>query len=427
MVYKMRHGRIAALALAALILCGCGKKSDGTVARSENFTFSRDMAVYQLYCDRMELGRSVAAQSITAESLAEYTADNIREMLIYCEAAKADGFSPDEGMLYRVNETLSYISLAAENAGMSTLDYVHATFGEAVTLEAIKLCVEMYVMCEGYEDSVILSQDVGDDEAKSYADTHPEDFLKYDFVRYSTADAGLRDSLAAAKTPAEFSDEVLAAVPALSRTDTDKNGIPDALEQSGITVSSDGAAGKYFAGDGRTVGETFVEDEGGGWTVTMAVVLPGRIDTPTWDFRMVKLTDARSNAPGDDAASLYGQWLEKGSGEDGISALASRYSDDPTAYSGGLMLGATYADMPCDEVAAWVRNPARAVGDAAAIASEDGCGYILYFRGFGGALWLHDAKNALARAAFDAKLAEAKSSLADSITVDYDAILALAN
>ncbi len=423
----MKHGRIAALLCAALmIFCGCKAKSDGPVAQSENFTFSREMTLYQLYCDKLAMGTSMAAESISAQSLAEYTADNIKKMLVYCEAAKADGFSPNEGMLYRAKETVSYISAAAENAGMSTADYVRATFGEEVTIDAIRLCVEMYVMCEGYEESVILSHEVSDAEGDEYAENHPDDFLKYDLVRYSTSDEKLRDALKEATTPAEFANAVLAAVPALSQTDSDKSGIPDALERSGVTVSDDGEAGKYFAGDGRAVGDTFVETKSSGYTVTMAVTLPHRIETPTWDFRMVKLTDARSEAPGETAQSLYEQWLEKEGGEDGIAALAARYSDDPTAYSGGLMLGTTYSDMPCEEVAAWVRDPARAVGDATAISASDGCGYLLYFKGSGTPVWLHDAKDAVTRAAFDAKIAEFESGIGDSVTVDYNAILALA-
>ena len=79
----MKHGRIAALLCAALmIFCGCKAKSDGPVAQSENFTFSREMTLYQLYCDKLAMGTSMAAESISAQSLAEYTADNIDALML---------------------------------------------------------------------------------------------------------------------------------------------------------------------------------------------------------------------------------------------------------------------------------------------------------------------------------------------------------
>lgn len=410
---------IVCAAVTFASLCGCGK-TEGSIAVSDNFTFGRDMTLYQLYCDKVVLGELDGETEIDFESLAEYTADNIKEMLAYCEVAKAAGFSPDEGMIYRANETISYISLAADNAGMSTEEYIGETFGEDITLDAIRLCVEMYIMCEGYENSVLEDSGIGDGEAEAYADEHYADFLSYDFLRYSTTSEALSTALAAAKTPDEFAAAVLEAVPALLRTDSDKSGIPDILESTAV-VSSDGAAGEYFASSDRAVCDTYTEKTDGGYTVTMALTLPHRLETPTWNFRMVLITDSRSEDPYDTVKSLHEQWLEKESGEDGIAALAARYSDDPTAYSGGLFSGATHSDMPSEAVEEWVCDSARVPGDAAALEDADGNGCLVYFIGNGDPLWLYNAKRALAKERLDAEVDAAE----EKVSVDKDAILSL--
>jgi len=383
------------LACAMLLFCGCsGAGKDEYVIKSKNYTFTSEMVEYMVVYTRSMLedemkeagvdGSKPLSEQMYAdgktweEYLQDKTRENIEYILLYCEAASLDGYTPDEGTLYKANENVSYIDRLAKDAGLSVEEYVKKSYGESVTLEGIRICTEMMAVCEGYELSLSEKTDVSEDDIAEYASKNRDELLRFDALRYTVNDKAVADELMLCADAKSFAGKV-SSVSGTDLTDKDKNGIPDLCEVRRVSVVSD-PAGEYANDPERKVGDVTVSEKNGEYTVTMILTLPEMDETPLWDFRMVYISSGTSNDPYGDAKSLIEQWKEKNGGETGFSNLAARYSDDPTAYYGGLFSGTSKADMPTEKVAEWVCDSARITGDATAIEAEDGA-YMLYYIG----------------------------------------------
>ncbi len=394
---KLRSLIAILLACSLLFMFGCSddKKEDiAVVLESDNFVFTEDMALYMLAYTRMMLdtefnsaevddSKPLSQQMRTEdESFADYlyrmTVNNIENITLYCEAAYKDDYTVDEGMLYKANETIEYLGSTASDVGMTVEEYITDLFGEGVTLEGLETCTQMMAMCEGYEIYLKDSFDVSDVEISTYSSEHPDDFRKFDALRFTTVNKVFADELAASKSSEEFMS-VMSRVSGIDLTDSNKNSIPDILEVNDATVSAD-IAGEFAGREGAAPGDTTVKDNGdGSYTVTILLSTPKMDDTLTWDFRMIYISSESSTDPYSDAASLRDQWIEKEGGETGFANLAARYSDHPSAYYGGRISGVAKDEMPSDGVSSWLCVDVRKEGDTTMAPGGDDGAYILYF------------------------------------------------
>ncbi len=426
---KLKH--IAALILASvmLICCGCGTAQTKPVYQSKNFTFTEDMAMYMASYTRFMLEDEMKAAGVDStlplseqekdggETWEDYlyskTVKSIENILLYCEAAYLEEYTVSEGMMYKANELVTYLSTLAKEAGLTEEEYIRQTYGDDVTVEALQICSQMMSLCEGYDLDLSASFEVSEEEAVAYADDNPDIFLKFDALRYTTKDKSIADSLAAAEGKDAFL-KIMAGISGYSLTDSDKNGIADSLEVSGVTVASD-IAGEFAKADGRAPGDTVITEADGKYTVSMLLTLPARDTESLWNFRMLFLSSKSSDDPMGDVTSLIEQWKEKEGGEEGFSNLASRYSDDPTAYYGGLFSGTSRNEMPTEDIAAWVCDLSRTKGDTTAIsAGEDGA-YMLYYIDGNTPRWIYDAESSIRSDKADAVI----NSVKEEITADF--------
>lgn len=403
---KIKQIAAAFLALTAVLTAGCGSKAHNTpVISSEHFKFTRGMATYMTSYTRLMLADEMRAAGVDmkkplaeqerseGESWADYvyskTLDSMEDVLLYCEAALFDKYTVSEGMNYKANDTLTYISGVAGDLGITSDEYIKRAYGSGVTVESFSLCTQMMALCEGYDLELTKKMEVTEEDAAAYADENPEKFLKFDALRYTTADKELADRLAAAADREEYL-KIMSGVSGTDLTDTDKNGIPDVIEVRNTIVASD-ADGDFANEDGRNVGDTRIAEKDGKYTVTMLLSLPARKTEPLWNYLLIFISSESSTDPAGDAASLIDQWKEKDGDEKGFSKLAARYSDDPMAYYGGLYSGVSADGMANEKIAEWVCDPARAYGDTTVVSEDEDGAYMLYFIKGNTKRWVHEA------------------------------------
>lgn len=433
----------ALLALLTLmsVFAGCGKKAAPPVMYSENYSFSEAMARYMLSYTATSMQDELRAEGCdlkkplseqyreSGESFADYvvqkTAENMEMILSYSEAALKSEFILSEGMLYRAQETVAYLSQLAQEYGMSDEEYVTYAFGKGVTYEAYRVCIEMMTLCEGYDLYLFDGADVSLEDASAYADKNADKYLTYDCLRYTVKDKTVADALAAATTAEEFALE-LKKVSGINISDSDKNGIPDVAEYRAVNVKDD-ASGKFASEDGRKVNDTNITEDEDGFTVTMILTLPARNTVSLWDFRAVFFSEETAEGSYEDCVSLIEQIREKGTGEEGFTNIAYRYSENGYAYFGGLYSGVPKSGMPASSVSDWICDPARKKDDMTAVADGTNGSYMLYFLDGPLEAWLYyaraDMKNEAAEAAFE-KLKE--DGTIGKITTDMDWLKALA-
>ena len=424
---------------SAVVFTGCEKEeenTDPTVYQSENFAFSESMVAYMSAYTRLMLKEEMLAAGVnTKKSLADQersddeswedyiisrTVENIEEILLYCEAALKDGYTINEGMIYKADETVVYLKDKAEELGMTAEEYIAELYGEKVTLEALEMCTQMMTLCEGYEMKCKEAFEVPYEDAMAYADENPDKFLIFDALRYTAKDKETADKLAAAKDPNEFLD-IMKTVSGVDLTDSNKNSAPDIVEYYGLNVAND-IAGEFVKEEGRNVGDTTVTDKNGRYTVTMLLSLPDRNVDLLWSYRMLFMSTETSSDPTGDLTSLHSQWIEKKGGEEGFANLASRYSSDPSAYYGGLYDGVTQDAMPTEAVGKWLCDFNRQEGDTVVIPDGNNGAYMLYFlEGFMPA-WVKSAENAVRSNMLKEKIESEESSIKEKFVSDKDTI-----
>lgn len=402
------------LAMSLLCTFGCGDNTGKKEEEKElpmespNFVFTEDMVLYMIsytemmYADEMnaagvESSKPLSEQMRTGkESWGDYiykkTLENIEYMMLYCEAAYKDNYVVSEGMLYKANESVSYLSTAAKDMGKTAEQYVKELYGEDVTLEGLETCTQMLALCEGYEIYLEDSADIKKDQISEYAEKNENDFLKFDALRFTTTNKVFAEELASAETKADFL-AVLDKISGIDLTDADKNGITDIFEVNDAVVSSD-IAGEAALEDGRKAEDTIIIEKDEKYVVTMFLTLPEKDITPVYDYRMIYISTESSTDPYTDASSLRDQWIQKNGGEEGFANLAARYSDDPTAYYGGRLIQSK-DDMPNESIRSWVTHESRTEGETTMLPGGEEGAYIVYFIEGNIPMWEYEAETTL--------------------------------
>lgn len=405
---------IAILLALSLLLCGCSndetEKKEDCVLESENFSVTEDMALYMLSYtammyenefNRVNLDYSTPLSeqmrddgTSYADYLRRLTVDNLENILLYCEAALKDGYTADEGMIYKANENITYLESTAKEFGLSTEEYITALFGEGVTIAGLETCTQMMTLCEGYEISLKDSMEVSSAEIAEYSGKNKKDFLKFDALRFTTVNKVFANELAASKNSEEFL-AVMSQVSGIDLTDSDGNSIPDIIEFNDVSVSTD-ISGEFASRAGAAAGDTqVIENKNGSFTVTLLLNTPALDESPAWDFRLICITNESSTDPYGDASSLRDQWIKKKGKEKDFANIAARYSDHPSAYYGGRMSGITREEMPSESVAAWICASDRKNGDTTMAPGGDTSAYVLYYIDGNIPFWKMEATDAL--------------------------------
>ena len=329
---------ICALLIFAALLTGCGAGS--AVAASENYSVSKSMAAYLLSYTKSTLSSEMTEAGVDrSKSLFEQerdengswgdylisaTVDTIMNLIVAGEASRLDGYVPAEAVSKKVTDSMAFLAYQAQNAGISSEEYLRRNIGSGVTLKAFRSVIEMMSLSDGYEIYLQLREEVSDEDGIAYADDNAADYLYFDCLRYTCKDKELADRLAAAEDSDAFL-KIMSTVSGLNVTDRDKNGIPDSLEFTSLLASSD-LAGEFAVEEGRALYDTTVKSDDGVYTVTMIMSLPERNETPVWSYRMLYVSGDSAKDPTAAAESYLQQWKDAGGGEEAFADFATKYS-----------------------------------------------------------------------------------------------------
>ncbi len=408
--------RLVSLALAAVFcvlpLASCKKgdaKSDdddkvytaGDIAMStENFTISRAEVSYIFYQNYNEFvnnnSETVNMYNIDTNSslktqeyhdgitwfryFADATVDYMKFVLVFCEAARADGLTLDSDDKEAINKAVSSYGEYAERYGYTVEGLFEKTFNADVNEQVLREYLEKDALAHKYYYDLLSSYEYSDSEMEAFAEENPYRFKSIDYIYYTfdeDNDEGAKESaaqLAAINDAEQFKayienyaenehpgDEVFS---------IDKYTVKYAARNEYSDFSK-------WAFDGAHAGETYTvsNDVDGTYSVYLLVSEPSIQEYRTRDFRFIK--EYVSGHPSyqktlEYVNGLLDTWKEGEATEDSFAALADTYNKAAdNELGGGLYMNASKSDTTLpEELKQWLYEDGRAAGDTTVVKGD---------------------------------------------------------
>lgn len=353
---------------------------------------------------------------------ADAATESVNWMLGFAGEAKAQGLTISEEDREAIDKAL---------AQTTPTDY-----GEYVTKEDVRACLELYYLASTQEKAVNASLACTDEELEAYYAANRQSFLKADYVSYAATfgDKGnyadIEAARAAAKELAAVSaDEFEARVKdalvesrVYSDETVDDGYIAECVNEGYGYKADDGFSDWLFA-DGRAAGDTTVVESDGAVTVYRVLSAPARDTSERVDVRHILLT---STAYGSEekararAEELLAEWQAGDATEESFAALAWANTEDSNAAEGGLYEGVAPGQM-VQAFNDWCFDAARRPGDTGIVQTTYGF-HVMYF------VDTHEAWYAAARATLqDERYDAAFEGYLDAyhVTVNDDVVSAI--
>ncbi|MBQ8927775.1 MAG: peptidylprolyl isomerase [Oscillospiraceae bacterium] len=400
----------------------------------------------------------------------EQTNASLEQLLVFYEAAKAEGF------------TLSDEEKQAVEDELAERDY--SSYGNGVTEADMRRCIELQHLVNAYYDHVDEVMEVSDEELEGqYAsnrlsydtcglvgfsisypteeelaseaaaedeavdaedadaedaeaedadaedtdaeaeDTDAEDAEAEDETPAMTAEIAkqLTDELAACKDADAFAakvTDILVTYEGYSQSDAEENYVPTIFNDS--YSYTEGSELAEWAFGGAKVGETYVIEGDGAYYIYMLTAEPARNDQATVNVRHILFMNGDDDMG--DAESALAEWEAGDRTEDSFAALAEQYSQDPGSSSnGGLYENVTPGQM-VQTFNDWCFDPSRQPGDTGIVETEYGV-HVMYFVSTGDPQWKNSARAELKNTRLNDWFEEQKSLY--PVTIDSEAIAAI--
>ncbi len=435
-----RMKRILALisAIAMLFTLAACNKDDGAedgettaqptdiVLKSANFSFDLGEATYifnryfiEFYNENAQY---ISFYGIDTESSLKeqtYTGDStwfdyflndsetyMNELLIYCEAAKADGMELDEEDMAEIDDIMDQFYDEAEGNGYISVDeFVQKHYGEIVTIDDIRSFIEKEKLAFKKYNAILESYEFSEEEQNRYLADNPDEFYYVDYVYYIFDEDDDRDAAYNAKELRDTadSDAFYAYVEdyeanVLALEEADREGV-----QTSKYVLKDGDVGEWAFS--AKVGDRYIDENGadGLYTVYMLTAEPALQEYNVRDIRYICLTkdtyqtNEKTKAKAD---KILAEWEESEKTPEAFGELANKYSeDDNTNTTGGVY---KYVDKSnsilSDEGLQWLFVDAQP-GDVTVLKGEE-MYYIVYLEAIGDVQWRVAADSALGQAQY---------------------------
>ena len=188
---------------------------DDLVVKSENFSLSKNMVAYLFnhyytsnltyaeYYQGFDASKSPKDQYYDEENGVTWydyymslTKQYLTQLLVHCEAAKAENMKLDEKDNKDVATTIDSIKKSAEDNNQTLEEYIKKNFGEGVTEESIKEYLEMTALASKYYEKIYNSYQYTDEDYEKYYSEHKTDYQFADFLRFTFSFASAPDSSA---------------------------------------------------------------------------------------------------------------------------------------------------------------------------------------------------------------------------------------
>ncbi len=424
---------ILVIVMAAVPLMACNNNDEGEimgddnpykasdiVLKSENFSYTRaelSIAFHQYYMDFSYDNENIDFYNIDTEAslkdqiyyddvtwfdyFADMSVAYMKDVLLLCEAAKANGIELTEEDLESIEDALDSFVRYANDYGYSEEEYFTLAFGSDADQDALREYYKKEALAIKYEESVIGGYSFTDDELLSFAKKNEKQYYTIDYISYTFDEDNDKDAKAAAEALAKITDAAAFDAYILSyMTDT------LALEVERRTTKDCYYSYKYYdeysefskwAFDGKKAGETYIKSNevDGQYTVYLLTKAPDIRDDITKDICMITVDidshDSTAKAMSY-AEELIEEWKKGEATEESFSELAKKHSDDTAAKTdGGYERGIARGESLPEGFEEWLYDSETAVGSTTVI-KEPGYYYAVYYVGEGELKWKLDAK-----------------------------------
>lgn len=388
------------------------------------------------------------------------TKDQVRQLLVTCEAAKAAGYTleKDDSHDHSADETLKSMATVAATYGANLKYYLENVYGEGVNEKVFRDCYELSEIASHYTEEMTGSYEFTSEDWDKYYSENKDTYNMVDYLSYTfkvtetkvdkdaTEDEkaaakaldqeeakrleGLAGELLLVTTPDAFKTYVESYL----RTDLYKDKTEEELKKEKIDIeelvedcittgaknSSQSDLNKWLFDSKRAAHETYLTKTEDGLSFTVYMILPAAdtadlglacIYRDTYPLKNIRYIPFATSTYNDNAETAKGaaedalEDFKNDPTEDAFAALADEYNE---GANGGLVENLNKGSLG-DAGDAWLYDSARKAGDCEIIEVEDQGYYLVYYIGDGDIKWQSDANNALVQNAYNedyAKLEE---------------------
>ena len=416
--------------------------------------------------------------------------NNVRQLLVMAEAAKADGFTLDKAEKtddhdHSADATLEQMAMFAKSYNVTLDYYIEATYGKGVNEDVFRKCYELSEIASHYAEKMTDGYSFEKADWDKYYSENKDEFNKVDYLTYTfkveketvksdatddekaSAEAkdkkeakrleGLANELSAVKNAKDFKayvENYLKNDLHKGKTDEElekeKVDIKEAIEDclvEGATNSSETKLNKWLFDKERKANDTFVEKSSDGYSFSVYMILAApegsdldlacayRDTYKLKDFRFIPFlnSDYKDNAEDakDAADKVLAEYKDNATEENFIKLADPEKGYGNENYEGGLVEGVDKGGIG-DEVDTWLYDSARKKGDCEVIQVPDKGSYLIYYLGDGDVKWQNQADTSLKNDKYDEdyKALEAKytvKTLSKGLSLVQEIYLGAAN
>ena len=442
---------ILAVVIASAVLTACAggngpdsPETDGpdvilppteTVAvQSEHYTITNDKFAYFFYKDMydaveqyyesyfqyygLDMTKDLKAQQYSDTStwfdyFLGLTLKNVANYLYFAEAAIDNGFEMSDNARAQVENELDQLRSAAQENGESVQSFLDRLFGNDLTIEAVKECMELYYYGNEYFEKVCGTFTYTDDQLDEYYKEHESEFL---FVNYRLVEvradqkeylteADQQKGFAEAKKKAEYIAQAKDISEFVERGVAYYTSINDTLDEPltddeiyrrvtnivmQYSYNENTAFGRWaFDGTHKDGDITMLDNGAGIYTVYYLQDAPYRAENNTKNIRIMTFSVSgygSADAAKEAADGIMTKWEASGKTGEEFEEIA------PEGF-GNLQENVDLGDTPA-VIDTWLFYEPRTPGDCALLEGS-GAYYIVYFESDGEVSWEKNARESL--------------------------------
>ncbi len=337
--------------------------------------------------------------------IVEITMDSTKAVAGVYQTAMENGFVLPEDYQKDIDTFDEQLDAIAEEVGMTREEYLYYSYGENVSIEAVKKMTEIQIVSNAYMEAYREEIEVSKEDVAAYYSANKKDIdtvsIRYFFTPIYSDEEGSEYTSEMAKEQAEALAAVTTAEEfdalAYEYADEEQKKFYDdgaTTQISGMTYSGIGIeeVSEWLFDEARVAGETYCynDEEGKDYLVVM---FEERVD-PDYDYVNVRHAlivpeEAEDGSVSDEAWAnaeakaneIYNGYLAGEMTEEAFGELAKEYSADGNAAQGGIYENVRKGQM-VPTFNDWCFDETRTVGDTGIVKTPYGY-HLMYFVGFG--------------------------------------------
>ena len=145
------------------------------------------------------------------DSFVDMTKEQLNELLILCEAGKERGIELNDEDRKYVDDSIEQLKSSADSQNMSFKKFLKSYFGEYITEEDIRSCLELQRLAGKAEEEILAEFKYTDEDLEKYCDENKESFYYSDYrtieIKADYVTGASEDVIKAAKEDAKATAE----------------------------------------------------------------------------------------------------------------------------------------------------------------------------------------------------------------------------